>query len=106
MKRADIAMYRAKALGKARHQIFDRSMHREAVARAELENDLRHAIEQGLGRIDGVVEAHVNFATGRATVEHDDAIDLARFRATIESLGYSAPEVEDREAAHALVNHG
>jgi Cu+-exporting ATPase len=57
------------------------------------------SIERGLGQLDGVIDANVNFATGRATVRHDDAISLEEFRATIESLGYEAPVVQDREAA-------
>src|SRR5258705_9126491 len=39
-------MYRAKALGKARHEIFDRSMHDRAVSLLDLETDLRRAIER------------------------------------------------------------
>src|SRR5438876_5019203 len=34
---ADNAMYRAKALGKARHQVFDSSMHAHAVTLLQLE---------------------------------------------------------------------
>ena len=44
---ADIAMYRAKAAGKACYVLFDRQMHDEAVRRLTLENDLRTAIEVG-----------------------------------------------------------
>ena len=44
---ADIAMYRAKAAGKACYMLFDRQMHEEAVTRLTLENDLRQAIEGG-----------------------------------------------------------
>jgi diguanylate cyclase (GGDEF)-like protein/PAS domain S-box-containing protein len=47
MRDADTAMYRAKTLGKARHEVFDADMHAEAVDRLGLENDLRHAIERG-----------------------------------------------------------
>jgi diguanylate cyclase (GGDEF)-like protein/PAS domain S-box-containing protein len=47
MRDADTAMYRAKALGKARHEIFDTSMHTRALDRLSLENDLRRAIEHG-----------------------------------------------------------
>jgi len=43
---ADTAMYRAKALGKARHEIFDTEMHASAVAVLQLETDLRRAIER------------------------------------------------------------
>ncbi len=38
-------MYHAKAQGKARHEVFDMSMHTRAVALLELENDLRLAVE-------------------------------------------------------------
>jgi diguanylate cyclase (GGDEF)-like protein/PAS domain S-box-containing protein len=47
MRDADTAMYRAKALGKARYEMFDPSMHALAVDRLSLENDLRRAIERG-----------------------------------------------------------
>jgi diguanylate cyclase (GGDEF)-like protein/PAS domain S-box-containing protein len=46
MRDADTAMYRAKALGKARHEIFDTSMHRRAVALMQLETDVRRAVER------------------------------------------------------------
>ncbi len=46
LRDADAAMYRAKARGKARYEIFDSSMHVYAVALLELESDLRLAIEQ------------------------------------------------------------
>ena len=44
---ADIAMYRAKAAGKACYMLFDRVMHDDAVRRLTLENDLREAIALG-----------------------------------------------------------
>jgi diguanylate cyclase (GGDEF)-like protein len=43
---ADTAMYRAKALGKARHALFDSRMHEQEVALLELEADLRRALER------------------------------------------------------------
>ena len=43
---ADTAMYRAKTSGKARHQVFDTSMHERAVKLLQLETDLRHAIDR------------------------------------------------------------
>jgi diguanylate cyclase (GGDEF)-like protein len=42
---ADVAMYRAKAAGKARHAVFDAHMHRHVLTRLDLETDLRRAIE-------------------------------------------------------------
>src|SRR5215218_9300170 len=44
---ADVAMYRAKAEGKARHAVFDAHMHRHVLARLDLETDLRGAIDNG-----------------------------------------------------------
>ncbi len=46
LRDADAAMYRAKALGKARHEVFDITMHTQALASLQLENDLRRAIER------------------------------------------------------------
>lgn len=46
LRDADIAMYRAKAKGKARYEIFDRSMYRETIKLIELENNLRLAIDR------------------------------------------------------------
>jgi diguanylate cyclase (GGDEF)-like protein/PAS domain S-box-containing protein len=43
LRDADAAMYRAKALGKARHELFDQELHQQALRRLELENDLRRA---------------------------------------------------------------
>ena len=45
LRDADITMYRAKALGKARCEVFDPSMRLEAAALLQLENDLRRALE-------------------------------------------------------------
>ena len=45
LRDADTAMYRAKARGKARYEIFNPEMHLEALKQLHLENDLRKAIE-------------------------------------------------------------
>jgi len=44
LRDADIAMYRAKAAGKARCEVFDGEMHARAVERLRLERDLRAAV--------------------------------------------------------------
>jgi diguanylate cyclase (GGDEF)-like protein len=46
LRDADTAMYRAKALGKARYHVFDPAMHQEVSQLLELENDLRRAVER------------------------------------------------------------
>ncbi|MEG3894574.1 MULTISPECIES: EAL domain-containing protein [unclassified Microcoleus] len=45
LRDADTAMYRAKELGRARHEVFNSSMHAHALRLLQLENDLRRAIE-------------------------------------------------------------
>ena len=46
LRDADTTMYRAKALGKARFEMFDPTLHNQAMARLQLEIDLRRALEQ------------------------------------------------------------
>jgi diguanylate cyclase (GGDEF)-like protein len=46
LRNADMAMYQAKRNGKARHAVFDQSMEDRALARLELETDLRRALER------------------------------------------------------------
>ncbi|WP_072044968.1 putative bifunctional diguanylate cyclase/phosphodiesterase [Aliterella atlantica] len=46
LRHADIAMYRAKALGKARCEVFKVNMHNRAIALLQLETDLHLAIER------------------------------------------------------------
>jgi len=45
LRDADTAMYRAKALGGGRHQIFDTTMYAKALAILQLEADLKRAVE-------------------------------------------------------------
>ena len=46
LRDADIAMYCAKNLGRARYAVFDPVMHTKAVGRLQLETNLRRALEQ------------------------------------------------------------
>jgi diguanylate cyclase (GGDEF)-like protein len=46
LRDADTAMYRAKSLGKARHEVFDKSMHAVAMNLLQLETDLRRALDR------------------------------------------------------------
>jgi diguanylate cyclase (GGDEF)-like protein/PAS domain S-box-containing protein len=46
LRDADTAMYRAKALGKARYEVFDKGMHAQASKLLQLETDLRRAVER------------------------------------------------------------
>ena len=44
LRNADVAMYRAKTGGRARHVVFHASMHTDGLIRLNLENELRQAI--------------------------------------------------------------
>jgi EAL domain-containing protein (putative c-di-GMP-specific phosphodiesterase class I) len=46
LRDADIALYRAKAQGKARYELFDTAMYMQIVALLQLEADLRRAVHQ------------------------------------------------------------
>lgn len=58
-------------------------------------------IQRGLGKLDTVADAQVNFATGKATVRHSVDADADDFRAVVEKLGYHLVDVEDIDAAEA-----
>jgi EAL domain-containing protein (putative c-di-GMP-specific phosphodiesterase class I) len=51
LRNADIAMYRAKAGGRAHHVLFHASMQTDSLSRLDLENDLRHAVGRGELRV-------------------------------------------------------
>ena len=46
LRDADLSMYSAKEQGKARYEVFDRSLHDRALQRLELETDLRRALDR------------------------------------------------------------
>jgi EAL domain-containing protein (putative c-di-GMP-specific phosphodiesterase class I) len=46
LRNADMAMYRAKSAGIGQYEVFDRAMHAEALARLQMETDLRRACER------------------------------------------------------------
>jgi len=46
LRDADTAMYRAKAGGRSRHQVFAGDMHQRAMSSLQIETDLRHALER------------------------------------------------------------
>lgn len=46
LRDADIAMYRAKSLGKGRYTIFDKEMYEQNLKTIQLDNDLRYALER------------------------------------------------------------
>jgi EAL domain-containing protein (putative c-di-GMP-specific phosphodiesterase class I) len=60
---ADTAMYRAKAQGRARSEMFDADMRAEAVARLRMEGDLRRGVERNELRL--VYQPIVELATSK-----------------------------------------
>ena len=64
-------------------------------------------IQSELAGLDGVRDATVNFATGRATVVHTEDVSLSDLRSAVERLGYAAPEDAGHDGAgHDRAHHG
>ena len=99
LRDADIAMYRAKARGKARHEVFDIAMHERAVKLLGLETDLRRAIDRGELRVyyQPVVdlqnerlagfEALLRWQRGDELVSADEIVPLAEETGLIVPIG-------------------
>jgi predicted signal transduction protein with EAL and GGDEF domain len=65
VRAADLAMYEAKAEGKARHKLFEPRMEQRAVERLEIESHLRRALERGEFRVH--YQPIVRLADGQVT---------------------------------------
>ena len=63
LRNADLAMYRAKAAGKGRHEVFEPGMHAAVLERLDLEADLRNAVDRAEFRL--VYQPIVECETGR-----------------------------------------
>jgi diguanylate cyclase (GGDEF)-like protein/PAS domain S-box-containing protein len=63
LRNADVAMYRAKAAGRAQVVIYDGRMSAQALERLELEEELRWAVERGELRLH--YQPEVDLGTGR-----------------------------------------
>ncbi len=100
LRDADTAMYRAKTLGKARHEIFDQTMHTRALHLLQMETDLRRAVErqeftlyyQPIVALDGGAiagfEALIRWQhPERGFIAPDDFIPLAEETGMINPIG-------------------
>ncbi len=110
LRDADVAMYRAKADGKRRAEVFDPKMHRSIVERHELNTDLGRSISRGdlavhyqpivdltTGRIVGV-EALVRWRhPTRGIVDPTDFIRLAEESGKIVALGRTVLQAAARQ---------
>jgi diguanylate cyclase (GGDEF)-like protein len=66
LQNADVAMYRAKAEGRARSVTFDDAMYRQAAARLDIESGLRRALDRGELRVfyQPIVDVRTEATTG------------------------------------------
>jgi len=101
LRDADTAMYRAKANGRARYEVFDAAMRAHVMEQLEVESDLRRAVERGeltlhyqpvvclrTGNLLGF-EALVRWPhPRRGLVGPDDFIGVAEDTGLIVPLGY------------------
>ncbi|MEO0495509.1 MAG: heavy metal translocating P-type ATPase [Actinomycetota bacterium] len=80
-------------------------MRTEATVRTDLTIDgmtcaaCSNRIQRRLTKLDSVADAQVNFANGRARVDHHPAVDVALLAAEIEALGYAV--IDDGSADEA-----
>ncbi len=102
---ADLAMYRAKSLGRSRYQVCNPLMHERAVSRVNLETELRLAVDDhqfemhyqpivdlGSGRVVGV-EAMVRWQhPERGMLTPAEFIDVAESSGLIVPLGWRVLE--------------
>ena len=65
LRDADIAMYSAKAKGKAYYEVFDAAIHSQSIDRLQMETDLRRAIERKEFQV--YYQPIVSLYTGRIT---------------------------------------
>jgi diguanylate cyclase (GGDEF)-like protein len=65
LRRADLAMYRAKEQGKSRYAVFDTGLDVRARERLDLEGELRRALTRG--ELHVVYQPEIALATGRLT---------------------------------------
>jgi cation-transporting ATPase V/Cu+-exporting ATPase len=63
-------------------------------------------IERVLGRQPGVASAQVNFATGKARVAPQGAVDVGQLQAAVERIGYRISPAGDGEQADAEAKAG
>ncbi|MGC8641411.1 MAG: GGDEF/EAL domain-containing response regulator [Isosphaeraceae bacterium] len=98
LRDADMAMYHAKRTGRGRHAIFDPSMHDQAIARLNLESELRSSIEHEEFRVH--YQPIISLATGavagfEALVRWDHPtrglVDPAEFVPIAEETGLILP---------------
>ena len=102
VRNADLAMYRAKQLGKGRHAVFDDRMHAEARDRLDLAADLRRAIVDG--DVVAAFQPIVDLVTGRV-VKYEALARWTHPRRGPVSPGVFVPLAEETGLVDALGAH-
>lgn len=114
---ADAAMYRAKAGGRARYEVFDTEMHRRALAQLRLEEDLRLAVERNEFRVlyQPVIALETGAIAGlealvrwthpeRGTLAPSEFIDTAEQTGLLVDIGWFVLRDACTQARHWLMN--
>ena len=98
LRDADIAMYRAKAAGKGRYEVFEKPMREHVEARLSLDSDLRRALQAGQMQLayQPLVSLHHRQITGFEALirwHHPDhgVIGPADFMPAAEEIGMILP---------------
>jgi diguanylate cyclase (GGDEF)-like protein len=98
LQNADVAMYRAKARGRARAVTFDDAMYRQASARLDIESGLRRALDRGELRVyyQPIVDVRTETTTGFEALvrwEHPERglVSPAEFIPVAEEAGLIVP---------------
>lgn len=110
LRDADIAMYYAKAQGKAQYQVFDSAMHKHASHKLQIETEMRSAVERGEFRLlyQPIVRVDTGFLEGFEALlrwQHpelgiigpDEFIPIAEENGLIINLGNWAVEESCRQ---------
>ena len=110
LRDADIAMYYAKAQGKAQYQVFDSAMHKNASHKLQIETEMRSAVERGEFRLfyQPIVRVETGALTGfeallrwqhpeRGVIGPDEFIPIAEENGLIINLGNWAVEESCRQ---------
>lgn len=100
LRDADIAMYRAKTLGRSRCEFFDEEMHTKAVKLLNLENDLRRAVDEQDFRV------HYQPIVRLPTADIVGFEALVRWRRSAECLASPDTFIGVAEAAGLIVRLG
>ena len=102
LRNADLAMYRAKASGKGRAQVFEPEMHTAALERLNIEADLRRALDRG----EITIQYQPIVAVGSGVISSMEA--LMRWQHPVRgplSPGTFIPLAEETGLIHELGRH-